>query len=1524
MYVFWSCCILIFILWTQIEKINSQRVCPLQEAILPCRCLVRGEEYQIWCSHSDLSRVLDGLKAVGEYIKDSIDELIIENNLLPSLPGRTFFPLKILRLMLRYNGLERVSSDWLAGLQSTLVEIFIVEPRLRSLPDDSLSQLNALQAVTIQTALLKRLPIFSGMPKLRYLQIESQSLLELSPTNFKNNPSLEKLHITSSPKLTRLEANLFFDLPKLSLLNMSYCGISWMHPRAIRELPLLQELWFVGNKITDAGMVGRAGRDLPQLEIIRLDHNLINRLDEASFVDLPSLKKIYLTSNRITELNHGAFYMVPELRTLDLNKNMLRRVHPESFLQHSGSGLEELYLVENDISHVGDLRSLLDALPRLVFLDIRFNSLEAIPFGALRGHSTLEYINLDYNKLNLIDREAFMAMPALRELRLKNNSLSNILETPFWNLPALKGLDLSGNYFKLLRSSFFANLPLLRRVDLSYNELTVIDSELFLPTPSLEHINISYNLLTTIHPATFRHLLNLYELDVSHNLLLEFVPGLPRGIEYLHLHYNKIGALPVAPSPDLELPVLRMLDLSSNKIQTIPKGALRTMPQLRRLYIGKNLLQSLTGNSLVGLSQLEILHLHGNMIAHIHPDTFKDTRELKELNLNNNRLDILIPEMFKDTPQLKQLDLSKNQLAEILPGTLDKNLELQNVDVSYNILVQLPITFYGLKNLKYFDLTSNRIKNLDPEIIGSLSNLHELKISKNFIQELKQGSFNNLQQLKALHLDNNELEFIESNAVRDLPVLKTIKINRNAIKEIPKMAFYNLPSLQVVELQNNELRSISPDAFSLIPQLLMLNLSSNNLVDLEEAGLSGLKSLEMLDVSNNRITRVASSSLERMEWLVELRMDNNDICEIQGSSFNTMPRLRVISLKNNKMSSFPEEAVERLRGNIAVLDVEGNPLICGCNILWLQAWLHESSQKGPHCLDGTLLREMQLSREECSEKDRISEMLASGCEAEFLTVPGTYTTSQVFSQWMKLKSFKNLTKENGSQKNNIAPSPEESEYFYDDYIDYPYNESMIDNTGPLNEQSKDKTVDLKPVTMKVPITTKSPHYTSGDTPTIYAASKNNTKKFSIPPKVNNSPSTSGFTFFGVPLPNLNLNNLLGTGKGRMEAKVPPPTISAERKTAIVNKLDANTGRSSIGNIPQIQTGFVPVLPSYGGFKPIPDPSLSMRHFSFNNTNNGQPIKTPKNSKNVVTTTSPKNILFEKNNTKLQSTDVADKNQKSSSSSTKMSENVTNIPLLNKLQQVLKLDNRQTINFENDAKLNQNLETVSVQTETTTKNLNENELVIAQETTTDTREETTLAPEIETLAYTTKMIKKSPEKITTTEPVTIITTEEPEIITTSNPRYVATIEVLKNTSSGVFKSVHIDKKHEVIIEKNSRTPLSTLLIPRNNQFKQGGRSTITKVTSPHITNPSLQPTLQTSNVPNPLPHRESKNFYDYFTNPSTERISNDDTNWYFANYNKTNLEPYVARITNTNKAKETFQGVQCLQLVLVMIYIDIIM
>lgn len=393
--------------------------------------------YNHRCSHSDLTRVLVGLQAVGTHVTRPVDELILENNHLPSLPGNTFSALRVVRLMLRDNGLERVAASWLAGLEDTLLEVFVVEPRLRSLPADSLEQLRGLEAVTLQGGAIKRLPRFSGLPRLRYVHIQSPALVELSPLGFKALGDLEQLHVAFSPHLTRLEGGFLQDLPRLRMLNVTHCGLAWVHPRALATLPALKELTLVGNRLTDAGMVGRAARELPALSVLKLDDNHFDRLSEASFVDMPSLHEIALAGNRIAELQRGAFDRLPALRKLDLSRNRVRRVHPETFLQQA-STLEELWLTANSLDHVAETRALLDSLPRLRYLDLSYNFIEEVPFGAFRGHPTLERLHLDHNRIQHIQREAFTAMPALRELRLRNNSLTSFVDGPFWNLPALK------------------------------------------------------------------------------------------------------------------------------------------------------------------------------------------------------------------------------------------------------------------------------------------------------------------------------------------------------------------------------------------------------------------------------------------------------------------------------------------------------------------------------------------------------------------------------------------------------------------------------------------------------------------------------------------------------------------------------------------------------------------------------------------------------------------------------------------------------------------------------------------------------------------------------------------------------------------------------------------------------------------------------------------------------------------------------------------------------------------------------
>ena len=289
-----------------------------------------------------MPRVLGGLRSIGRRMFQSIDELILENNYLPSLPGKAFHPLKITRLMLRYNGLQRVSNGWLFDLENILVELYIVEPELTSLPEGSLKHLSMLEAITIEANALKRLTSFTDLPRLNYIKVEAFNLLEISGRHFRNLPALAKIHIIEMPMLNYLVMNSFHSLPSLNILNITYCGLSRIYHRALNDLDSIKELSLIGNKITSSEMVGSMIGDLPNIETVRVDWNALEELVTGSFVDLPSLKFISISNNHIQNVQYGAFRRVCALKKLTLDNNQIRRVHPQSFLVGPIAGLQEL------------------------------------------------------------------------------------------------------------------------------------------------------------------------------------------------------------------------------------------------------------------------------------------------------------------------------------------------------------------------------------------------------------------------------------------------------------------------------------------------------------------------------------------------------------------------------------------------------------------------------------------------------------------------------------------------------------------------------------------------------------------------------------------------------------------------------------------------------------------------------------------------------------------------------------------------------------------------------------------------------------------------------------------------------------------------------------------------------------------------------------------------------------------------------------------------------------------------------
>ncbi|VVC97269.1 protein artichoke [Leptidea sinapis] len=1393
--------IILLILGLSVVRLKAS--CPTSEHILPCICTNKGEDLQIWCTHSDLTRVMRGIQKVGQYIKRPIDELIVENNYLPSVPGKFFQAINATRIMLRHNGLERLSSTWLETQESNLMEIYIVENDLKSIPAESLSKLHYLQAITIQSQKLKRIPTFANLKKLKYINIQSESLNNISEQTFHNLPSLNKLFITGSPNLHILRENVFYNLPKLTKLEIANCGLSNIHMRALSLLPLLNELSLNNNQISDATMVGRATRDLPMLSTLNLRNNVINQLNEGAFVDQTMLETLYLANNNIKIIHHGSFHRVPKLRVVDLNYNEIIRIHPESFLQPSGSGVEELTLIGNKIMHTSEFRSLLDALPRLKILDLSKNFLREIPRGALRGHASLELLHLNENKLKFIEPDSFVAMPALRELHLSNNYLSDETnEGPFWNLPSLKGLDLSNNFFQRLQPKLFYSLSALRRINLSSNKLTVIDPITFVDCTLLEYINISSNALVSIHPATFRNLVNLYEIDASSNRLVEFLPGLPRGLENLYLQKNQIPSLPAPPSPDLDLPSLRTLDLSNNGIQKIPYGGMKSLHNLRRFYMKRNGLKQLEAMILTDLPRLEVLDISENQILLVHQKSLSKLKNLKRLNLHGNQIVNFDFAAIKDLDGLLDINISKNKLRNISPSAISAPFEIEILNISSNNLHELQIDLNIMSNIKVFDFSYNLIKYLDENSINKMHMLKELKAQHNKIIELHTGSFKNLRSLEIIDMNNNQIELIHPLAVTDLYNLTSIYLGGNHIMDLPDRVFSNLLKLRVIELQGNQLQFISMQAFDNIPLVQYMNVSRNKLTNLENSGIKHLSSLEVLDLSFNKLSVITRDSFINMEWLVELNLDNNLICAINGQPFDSMSRLKILSLRHNKLTSIFESSFEKLRNNIAILDIDDNPLICNCEIIWLKSWLSESFSIGPKCSDGTHVREMPFGRNDCPNVPQ-SKAMSTLCKPSDDVIAANLGTSQVFTNIDKIKDYATHIR-NHYHGNKIIdkPTPEESEYFYEDYIDYPYNETVNENLN--NNKNINQSIGKNKNSEKIP--------------TIYASTPNNNiNSTSMKPVTTSTSGTGGLTFFGFPLPSLDMGKLLTTGR-----KMDWPE----------NKSQLNSIRYPVTENPRFETGgFSPILPPTSNvFSPMTIPNTNISKAIVSNESIGYD-----NFGNVV----DKAVLIHNEPPKH-------KVQNSTTHKKTKSE-------VHELQAFLDKDNSTHIAYNR------------------TKNVEEQN-----------------SDPSNLIKY--NMMESNFSIMHVTEKEGIITTDSSDDM--SLPTWLDTTSIVPFTLNPVTTKPPIKKQIE-----SSSTALSAKLAQGRSEHNMNNSraATITKVNMPIAEHYDLH------NKYPPVNREPKTRFYDDEKNPKAH--SKEDKDWYYQNYNKSNLEPYID--PNVQKSKTSY-------------------
>ncbi|KAI0225465.1 cysteinyl-tRNA synthetase [Massospora cicadina] len=362
--------------------------------------------------------------------------------------------------------------------------------------------------------------------------------------------------------------------------------------------------------------------------------------------------------------------------------------------------------------------------------------------------------------------------------------------------------------------------------------------------PSLTHVDLRSNNLRKLPAVLVRNADRVQALDLSNNLMVEPT------VEFFGACGN-----------------LRELRLSRCELQTVPE-CVRVLPALEALDLSSNRIKVVGSNWLEGL-------------------------QLKTLMLSNNRIEVL-PSHFAGLTALTSLNLSNNRFS-LFPAAICQLVQLVHLDISFNEIRHLPPTIGQLKNLRQLLLISNRISGALPPALLHLSQLRELDLRKNHINNL--DVLHGLPNLEFFLCDYNTLSLLPMN----FQALRDLHASKNSITQLmPPLR--PLPSLVILNLAFSKLVSLPETLFEGLPNLEELVLDSNRLVALPSS-IGTLARLRVLSCCNNELSALAPE-VAHLSSLRTLDLHDNNLAALPPEIWE-LPSITTFNASSNLLKEFP-------------------------------------------------------------------------------------------------------------------------------------------------------------------------------------------------------------------------------------------------------------------------------------------------------------------------------------------------------------------------------------------------------------------------------------------------------------------------------------------------------------------------------------------------------------------------------------------------------------------------------------------
>ncbi|XP_008316036.1 toll-like receptor 3 [Cynoglossus semilaevis] len=622
-------------------------------------CLVKDGKAD--CSHLRLS-------AIPANLPSNISSLDMSHNRMVRIPPESLkqYP-GLLHLNMGYNSVTKLNEPFCLVLP-LLQTLNMVRNEVHLLKETDLSNCTSLTWLSLASNRLKiKGEPFSALKSLEFLDISNNNLQSAKLGSQPQMPSLLNLNLAFSV-FTTLKKDDFTFLrlsPFLQVLNLSSVPLKSLEPGCFKPIAGLHAVIMDGSNIgspvisqlcSELGETSVQSLSLRKMKLVTLKNTTLSGLQKTNLTFLD------LSQNDMTKVEDGSFQWLSKLEILKLSDNNFK--HLNKFTFRGLKSLKKLQLTKALVKTrstpiVDDFTfQPLGALESLILQRTAVWEITEHTFTGLVSLQELDMSWSSYASLRIITNKTFVSLAGspLRTLNLTGTAITRINPGSFSHLRNLTVLLLDFNFIQqTFTGSEFEGLTRVEEMHMSNNHWKVkVSSTSFLHVPNLRVLTLGKSLNNSavnldVDPSPFKPLTNLTFLDLSNNNIANFRENLLEGLinlEVLKLQHNNLARLWKSANPGGPVLFLKgaqnlvTLQLDSNGLDEIPRGALRGLRNLSKLYLANNLLNSLKDSIFDDLVALQVLSLQKNLITTVKPEVFKaPTSNLSVLLMDKNPFD---------------------------------------------------------------------------------------------------------------------------------------------------------------------------------------------------------------------------------------------------------------------------------------------------------------------------------------------------------------------------------------------------------------------------------------------------------------------------------------------------------------------------------------------------------------------------------------------------------------------------------------------------------------------------------------------------------------------------------------------------------------------------------------------------------------------------------------------------------------------------------------------------------------------